>query len=344
MDEFKARFFGLEREKFKPSVVFIDEESPLNPYVRHGELLRFLDMGGVGAGNIDPVSDEGYHHNEQRQRETGEMFVDCFQLGQRGDVLDVGWGANKFVAEGIAGKAKLQVSLIDFNSGGMAAEKGRVVEALPLDGKFRRYVGDFEYVSRNDSVLKNRKFGTIIFNGSWAAGGYNLSVQELIDGKYVDTLGGQQPDWSSEEYARFMGFHLTEMIKQARAHLTPKGVLILASSRYAYHGAGYSFGQLPVEKFEFLDIIERARKLGGKKITLLGVSSEGVRSMYDYNLTDPNMQKIRERQILSKLYIGTFNSPRYSLSRGGVKMSADELPIYSKMMIGGGGWWLLTGR
>src|SRR3989344_5438837 len=62
--------------------------------------------------------------------------------------------------------------------------------------------------------------------------------------------------------------------------LNPNGGIVLVSSRYAGHGAGFSTDQLPWEKRINLRLAQRFVDLGASEIYLIGVSSpEEVRKI-----------------------------------------------------------------
>lgn len=318
-----------EREIIKPEVVFINEKNPLNPYTRHGELNRFLDFSGDNAVSLSPASDEGFYHNEDRQREVGNAFSQVFSLGSRGDVLEVGPGGNTYIAEGIHSSAGISVSLLD-SKGGIT---NGIIHETSAQGGFRSYSGTISDISSPRSELRDSRFGTIMLNGSWVAGGYNFTVKDNLSLEYQQRNQVRVLNSDSPEYRTWFNEQLDKILQSSKEHLTDNGVLVLSSARYAHHGAGYSFVSLPVEKLEILDVIARAQNLGAKKITVIGVSSDAIQEMLRHNLSDEEMQRVREQQIFSKLFLGrTFTKgPDYTLTKkDGTELTIEELQAFCK--------------
>jgi len=57
--------------------------------------------------------------------------------------------------------------------------------------------------------------------------------------------------------------------------------LAFVSSRYAFHGAGYTFTDLPYEKIEDLWLADKLYKMGAKKIAAVGISQAGFEEMVE---------------------------------------------------------------
>lgn len=317
-----------EREIRRPEVVFVNETNPLNPYTRHGELNRFFDFSGDNAVSLAPASGEGFHHDEARQREVGEAFSRIFSLGSRGAVLEVGPGTNTFIAEGVSSSAHVPISLLDSKDG----TPGTVTGGNSTNG-MRNYGGSISDISSPSSDLRDERFGTIMFNGSWVAGGYNFTVKDNLSLEYQQRNQVPVLNPNSSEYQNFQNEQIDKILQSTKEHLTDNGVLIFSSARYAFHGAGYSFTLLPVEKLEFLDIIARAQNLGAKKVTVVGVSTEGIEQMLQANLTETEMQAIREEQVSRKFFIGKSitRGPEYTLAKkDGTKLTFEELQVFCK--------------
>lgn len=313
-----------ERERVKPEIVFIDEKSSQQPYVKPGEIQRFLDFSG-NLAHFGVLSDEGFAHNEDGQREIGRTLADLFHLQDKGEVIDVGWGTNKFIAEGVYDRTRIPVSLLDRNPNDGPPQGGHLSE-----GMLRIYGGDFDDISSPFSALRDKKFGMIMFNGAWTAGGINWTVSELLSIKYQQSHGTLS-NFHEPDYLRYVDESLNNMIQSAKDHLTENGILYFSSSRYAYHGAGYPFGSVPAEKLNFLDLVRRAINLGAKKITVVGMSSDGLNKALEYNLTDDEMKHKRQSQVFRSLFIGRSitREADYSLTRSnGTELSFDELVVF----------------
>jgi hypothetical protein len=330
---FDARRKPHETTPINAKIVFIDQSSPFQPYVKNGELDKFWDFSGLSVMGMIPASDEGFYHNNDRQRFVGETLAKLFSFSDHGaELLEVGYGSNHFVAEGIARTARMPVCLLDFNNGldeihnhGSPHKPPQKIK--PLSRDLLRYVGDMIDIDAPRSALKDRLFAGIFYNGSWVAGGNNWTVMQIMEAKYAQALGGQ-PDWNSPLYQQYKDQQLNNLLQTSKQHLSPNGVLFIGSSRYAYHGAGYEFDRLPDEKIEFLDVIRRLKNMGAKKITVIGVSSAELLRMYRRNLKNPEFKHIRTKRAFEGLFTANMfrNSPRFSLSdKNGMPIPDSEL-------------------
>jgi|GEM_PF-7114296 len=319
-----------EKEERSLKFEFVDETSADQPYVQNGELHHFLDF--FDSISMSVLSAEGFARDEEKQKMVGRTLSRLFKLPDRGQVLDVGWGANKFVANGIRQMGG-KVSLLDYNSSGIDSNSTSITPSPSrvglVDDTFPRYIGDFGQISARDSELSKAKFGTIIFNGSWVACGNNWTVMEILSGQYHH----QHKDagvvsYASPEYQVFLDQQLDHLLAEGKQHLSDDGVMILASSRYAFHGAGYSYLSLPEEKLQFLDVIRRVKKMGAKKITVVGVSNEGMEKMFQENVSAEEKIKSRIMQIVHRFFVGGFRGPKYRLKIDGRKMDYSEREAY----------------
>ncbi len=315
-----------EKEEHSLEFEFIDETSADQPYVQNGELHHFLDFFNKSTDSV--FSGEGYAHNEEKQRQVGRVISWLFNLSKRGEILDVGWGANKYVAQGIKEK-RGNVSLLDYYDPGITDGEGDlVVKPITRNGQvdnFPRYVGDFGQISAEGSELADKKFGAIIFNGSWTAFGNNWTIMETLSSQYVDTNNyGGRVTYSTPQYQDYISLQLDRILAEGKKHLTDDGVMFFSSSRYAFHGVGYSFLSLPEEKIQLLDLIRRVKKLGAKKITILGVSNEGMEKMFQENVGTEDRIKSRIMQIVFKFFVGGIRGPKYELKINDRKMSYSE--------------------
>lgn len=321
-----------ETDLTKPELIFIDQSSPFQPYVKHGELEKFWDFSELSSfGAMVPTSDEGFAHNDDRQHFVGETLAKLFSFQKRGkELLEVGYGVNPFIAEGITKKNSVPVCLLDFNnveSNELHPDVSRQNPPRKVASQAKnlpRFVGDMTDIDEPASALKNHVFGGIFYNGSWVAGGNNWTVMQIMEGRY-HTIIGTQPDWDSPEYRQYKNNQLNDLLQTSINHLTPKGVLYIGSSRYAYHGTGYSFDKLPEEKVEFLDVIRRLKHMGAKKLTVIGISSDELDRMYLRNIEDPEYQHMRTKNVFEHLFLTNplRGSARYRLR------DKDDIPIPS---------------
>lgn len=256
------------REKQPPGIEIIDESDPNNLI---SDASRNLDLSFHFG--VLPHSDEGFAENPERQTELAHFLIQKLALKNRGALLDVGFGANihisnTFTDEGIGayaidGQQSTGKSMWHAPRKVRTNEKG--VEILS---------GDIADVDSEESQLKGKKFGLILFNGSWSSGGNNWTVAgEVMEAKYHD-----RPD-KTEALVEFMDREKDKILKSCKERLTSNGLVGVVSSRYAFHGAGYGYSQLPDEKFSFIDVYDRFQRLGAKRIYLLGITQEGFDQM-----------------------------------------------------------------
>ncbi len=280
-----------ETEFPSPKIVFIDEHSPLHPYVQHGEIERFPDLRRSPSNSS--YSREGYVFNEDRQRFVGRTITDLFAFKSRGvTVLEVGHGLNYYIAEGIQQRSGLQVLLLD------TPGNAKILELNILPPKRLGYIwpgllsyeGDVKDIDDDESDLKNHRFVSILFNGSWDSSENNATVHVIMNTQYYKQSGDD--DFGSKEYIRFVHHYKDNLFKLLKSHLTQDGILYIASSRYAFRGGGYPFGKLSEEKNEFIDIIKRVAKLGSKKITIIGISRDGLKAMLSRTYLNPPWEEV----------------------------------------------------
>jgi hypothetical protein len=87
-----------------------------------------------------------------------------------------------------------------------------------------------------------------------------------------------RPD-KTETLVEFMEKEKEKILKSCKKQLKDNGLIGVVSSRYAFRGAGYDYTQLSDEKLNFVDVYDRFRRLGAKKIYLVGVSQDGFDHM-----------------------------------------------------------------
>lgn len=167
--------------------------------------------------------------------------------------------------------------------------------------------GDVALLGDENSELKAQKFGLIVFKGSWSSPGNNFTVEgrqrnqfHIYEGELrrelLDPLTKSRPptpyDYRWENYNLRVGAVKQEIerrladstivqdgkshvLRTCLNHLTDTGMIGIVSSRYAYHGAGYFFEDLPAEKQEFEWLYNQFINLGAIVIYLVGMSHGG---------------------------------------------------------------------
>jgi len=311
-----------------PEVIFIDENHPSNPFTLSPQELEqrliYLKLKR-GIEMSSPIGDPAFHHNDERLQLAGIRMAQVFALRERGDVLDVGTGSNFTVGRGIQIATEKTVNYLDvvFRDEHDQRTNPGVERATPEGPHLEKYAGRLQDIDRLDSALKNARFGSIVFNGSWVAGGYNNTILDMLDGGYYDR---DNPPPANETIEQYRERAVREMISSARSHLTDNGVLIMTSSRFARHGAGYNYEGLPEEKLMFLDVVRHAQELGAKTVQVVGVSSDGLRRVVATIDANPQVQRQLEIGASLERWLDPLGQLRYSIEgEDGHVYSATEL-------------------
>jgi len=282
-----------------------------------------------------PVSQEGFFHNEPAHRNAGRHIANLLKLPPGSRVIDIGWGRNLFIADGLK-SAELDVSLLDYGDDKAHPDPIDPLTVPPIstgdyDGKFHKFVGNIADISHPSSVLKNEKFDLAIFNGSWLSGGYNNTVSESLEARLHQKYGNNFPGYNDPRVIADLDEYRQHVLSRVRDHISEGGYVYFGSSRFAYHGAGYEFGNYPEEKLNQLDLIAQMVALGARKATIIGMTNEKMQEALDFNLHDPKVKAEREAQIIKKLIFPSFGGSKaeVALTVDGKSLSYDELEAYA---------------
>ena len=268
----KARQILESAREKKPAGIEVIDESDSNNLV--SDVSRNLHLSFHFSAS--PYSGEGFAENPERQAELSRFLIQKLALKERGALLDVGFGANihtsnTFTDEGIEAYA-IDEQQHDHATGESMWHAPRKVRTNEKGVEVLS--GDIADLNSEESQLKGKLFGAILFNGSWTAGGNNWTVAgEVMEAKYHNRID------KTESLVEFMDREKDEILKSCKERLTSNGLIGIVSSRYAFHGAGYGYTQLPDEKLSFIDVYDRFQRLGVKRIYLFGVSQEGFDQM-----------------------------------------------------------------
>ena len=266
------------RDKNFLDIDLIDEKDPNNLL---SDISRNIDM----SANIffSVRSSEGFSENPERQKQLAKYIINKFNLSNKGPLLDVGFGSNIHISDTFKEEG-IEAYAIDQQAGD--TNENRSMWGSPkLERKNDLGVeilsGDIAEINGNDSYLKDKSFGLVLFNGSWSSGGHNWVVAgAVLEGKYYDrkeVVGTLN---------QFLDNERDNILKSCKDRLNPNGLIGIISSRYAFHGAGYGFTSLPDEKVEFLDVINRFIKLKAKKIHIIGISQSGFDQVLSKSISE----------------------------------------------------------
>ncbi|MDO8429705.1 MAG: hypothetical protein Q7S88_03685 [Candidatus Daviesbacteria bacterium] len=276
-----------EAERKSPvPIEVIDENYPGNILSDKTRPISYDSFASLAV----PFSSEGFAENPEKQTELARFLIDRFKLASRGIFLDVGFGANIHIANTFAASG-VDSFAIDQQQGKYDSDEGiwhspRVVTTNKQGVTILN--GDIADINKGDSALRDKNFGTILFNGSWDASGNNWTVGgEVAEAKYHNK--GDKTISSAE----FVDRERSQVLKQCTSRLKPGGAVGFVSARYAFHGSGFSFNLLPEEKLVFLDLYTRLTKLGAKRVCLVGVTQKGFDEMLAASPL-PDLSEIRE--------------------------------------------------
>lgn len=272
-----------DKSRTSSGLVIVDENYS-NPFPPRLSLYTLAEIGE------SPVSTEGYAHNAEKIEETVRRLANILQLKSAQRTLDVGYGSNLAVMETFH-----RLGLDSYGLDSQDAPKGRRAESSYNPPKFnavqngiKKYWGTIEELLNPESELNGQKFDLFVFWGSWDSGGNNWAIgggemgwfRAVADLKKVygpTTLeGGTFNPYDNPEVNEQLARTKDKILEDCRASLNPNGGILIVSSRYAYHGAGFAIDQLPLEKRVNLRIAGKFADLGAREIYLFGLSKDEV--------------------------------------------------------------------
>ena len=266
--------------------IIVDENSG-NPFPTTLSLVDAVGMGFI------PHSPEGYSHNDKAISAAVKKLAVMVGLTPGKRTLDVGYGQNLTVAETMShlGMQSCGIDSIDKPDAQEDADLTFVPAQFHVEQNgVRKYWGTIEELLHPNSQLKDEKFDLITFWGSWESGGYNFAIggemgefrvrQTRPDIARMIDRGGHNGETSEILYSA-MQDNRDNVLSDCVTALNPNGGIVLVSSRYAGHGAGFSTDQLPWEKRINLRLAQRFVDLGASEIYLIGVSSPEVQRQLD---------------------------------------------------------------
>lgn len=249
----------------------IDEKSG-NPFPSE------LDIDTIPVLGSLPISNEGYYHNDSLIKDTTKKLVQIIRLTSGKKTIDVGYGSNLSVAEAMSETGMESYGLDSLD--GLNHEK--YISAFFVPPHFnegqngvRKYCGTIEELLHPESELKNKKFDLFIFWGSWDSGGYNFTIGGEM-GEFRVREEDPTKDYSPEALYQTMQNNRQKILRDCISTLNPNGGILIVSSRYSGHGAGFTTEQLPWEKRINLRLIQNFNDLGAKETHLIGISQDDV--------------------------------------------------------------------
>jgi hypothetical protein len=326
---------GSEKEKEPAGIEIIDENDS-------GNLLsdKSRNFNLTFGHDVSPYSREGFAGNKEKQGELARYFIQRLELKGRGPLIDVGFGSNIYISKAFA-DSSIKAYAIDQQQEGRVA--GETIWQAPKeisanDKRVKIFSGDIAEIASPESELKGERFGLVLFNGSWASGGNNFTVGgEAMEAKYYNKQD------KTESLVEFIDKEKDGILGACKKRLARDGMIGIVSSRYAFHGSGFNYYELPEEKLNFIDLYDRLRRLGAKKFHIFGVSQAGFDQMlkrsiaqnqqeYGQNINQDKVAAIRDQLKDSSslppedIYSKFGGNPEYQKSRiRGVKEAAKDI-------------------
>ncbi|MFM2415145.1 MAG: hypothetical protein RI911_838 [Candidatus Parcubacteria bacterium] len=277
-------------------VEFITEREPVNPL---SDVTRTYDLptvrdeadrDAIPLRGFSHLSSEGFAGNEAGQAQIAHFLAEKLHLKERGPVIDVGFGANVFVSKAFADLG-IESHALDAYTANKNHTYDRSMFDVPATSEGVNehgvyvYTGDVTALQSEGSVLKGKKFGCVLFNGSWVSGQNNFSVVgEMMEFKDHDLQQGRITRSGSN--STFYDGEKDRAVTSCVASLAPHGLVGVVSSRYAFHGGGYSFDQLPYEKLQFMDLYDRLKRQGAKKFYAFGITPAGLSTQVSLSIAE----------------------------------------------------------
>jgi len=230
---------------------------------------------------ILPVSREGYHHNEQLIKKTTKELAKIVDLKPGQKTIDVGYGSNLSVAEAMH-ELGMDAYCLDSGDGLDIAKYPNRLFVPPYfnveENGVKKYCGTIEDITHRESQLRNTKFDLITLWGSWESGGsYNFAIGgEQGEFRVMKENPNLVLKYPCEELYDLLQKNKEKIIKNCRTILNPMGGILVVSSRYAYHGGGFTTNELPAEKRLSLRLAQNLEENGSSEIYLIGLSKDEV--------------------------------------------------------------------
>jgi hypothetical protein len=269
--------------------LIIDENSG-NPFPARVTLVDRMSTG------FSPASTDGYYHNDELIKATTKKLAEIVGLRSGQRTIDVGYGSNLSVAEAMQ-ELGMEAYGLD-SQDGLDHQKYQNALFVPphfnaMANGVRKYCGTVEDLLSVGSQLRNQKFDLFTFWGSWESGGYNFAIGgEWGEARIreerpeiAEALNNSRSlnDNSHELLYNAMQANRDKIITDASSLLNPKGGIIIVSSRYAGHGAGFTTEQLPWEKRIMLRLGQTFFDKGAKEVYFIGVSNNNVQKQLGEN-------------------------------------------------------------
>jgi len=244
--------------------VIVDEQNPFFKLADHSQFFRHVTT------DCGIESYEGFHKNEQKQREAASGLADL--LGFNGKVLDVGFGSNIYVASAFAQNG-LEAHALD-------------LEPLALNQDVKIYTGNASILGGKSNGLPDG-FNAIIYWASWSSKGTAPRWATVVFGvpsleNYLAAVANKDSSLlgNHAEHSKQFLAEEQKLLEGSTKQLGYGGQLVIVSNRYSYaHGPSFLFEELPQEKRRMLHLAAVLEQLGAAEIKLIGASNHEMRQL-----------------------------------------------------------------
>jgi hypothetical protein len=231
-----------------------------------------------------PESIDGFHHNYNQIARTTQELARIIDMKRGQKTMDVGYGTNLAVAVALH-ELGMDAYGLDSRDGLVQADFTQVIPRFnAMQHGIKTYCGTIEDILHPESELKDQRFDLFTFWGSWASGGNNFAIGgEMAEFRAVTAVNAEYPTINpfSDCYRKKVNQVMIEtknrIMPEVKSLLNRGGGIMVVSSRYAGHGAGFTTDQLSWEKKIMLDLVYQFARLGATEQYLVGLSKEDVR-------------------------------------------------------------------
>lgn len=237
-------------------VTFFSEKD--NPFINHGVASRGHNSPILPSA--DKVAVKMYFW-EIAPKLIGELDKKL-QLKKRGSLLDVGKADEMPIVTALEKKGIRVhgISMTNSSASHSPISKG---------GNSSDYEGDIALALDTASVIRDKKFGTVLFWGAWdttGAGDHNEMIGNMIY-KRARNADSAIP---LDQIRDMVSQEKDNIFQVCSTLLQQDGLLGIVSARYSFWGGGFSVSDYDHEMISFIDVIRRGFETGAQNVYIFG--------------------------------------------------------------------------
>lgn len=272
----------------RTEIVFLGEKN--NPFV-------FPEVAAKRILGIDNPTMPGAYKGgvkryfEEVSSDFSKGLDKSLDLCRRGEILDVGIADEGRIILGALGNIGIQFSVLSIQ---------RYPERYPPRTTERPiwYDGDIALAAEATSDLANKKFGTILFWGSWDTEGAWTVDNAMIGNTVKKRLEKQDPKTPQTVITQKVSEEKDAILGACRKILSRNGLIGIVSARYSFLGGGFNYHSFDHEMISHLDVVRRGADLGANKIHIFGRTREEFRvELLDESAKTPDYLGALKKQI-----------------------------------------------